>query len=87
MTLGPEPAIAQQNPVTAINIALEPDQMMVLRLQQELIDAVTLCTVKAATAAAFYTTPEEPDINPSVIDYIATSMPILAASISARMSP
>jgi hypothetical protein len=45
-----------------------------LRLQQELIDAVTSYTVKIATAAAFYTTPEEPDINPSVIDYIATSM-------------
>jgi hypothetical protein len=45
-----------------------------LRLQQELIDAVTLYTVKTATAAAFYTTPEEPHINPSVIDYIATSM-------------
>jgi hypothetical protein len=29
MTLGPEPANAQQNPVTAIDIALEPDQMMV----------------------------------------------------------
>jgi len=45
-----------------------------LRLQQELIEAVTPYTVKTATAAAFYTTPEEPDINPSVIDYIATSM-------------
>jgi hypothetical protein len=30
--------------------------------------------VKTATAAAFYTTPAEPDIHPSVIDYIATSM-------------
>jgi hypothetical protein len=45
-----------------------------LRLQQGLIDAVTSYTVKTATAAAFYTTAEEPDINPSVIDYIATSM-------------
>jgi hypothetical protein len=45
-----------------------------LRLQQELIDAVTSYTVKTATVAAFYTTPEEPDINPSVIDYIGTSM-------------
>jgi hypothetical protein len=161
MTLGPEPANVQQNPVTAIDIALEPDQTMVghakaanaallrnfpkgfaldathhphvsifagfvptadlpkvydvagkvlakenytawkltafkyyyvpmgqlglggivvkptpdlLRLQQELIDAVTSYTVKTATAAAFYTTPEEPDINPSVIDFIGTSM-------------
>jgi hypothetical protein len=42
-----------------------------LRLQHELIDALASYTVKTATAAAFYTTPEEPDINPSVIDYIA----------------
>jgi hypothetical protein len=45
-----------------------------LRLQQGLIDVITSYTVKTTTAAAFYTTPEEPDINPSVIDYIATSM-------------
>lgn len=161
MTLGPEPAKAEESPVTAIDIALEPDQTMVaharaanaallknfpkgfsldathhphvsifagfvptadlhkvydvagnvlakenyttwkltafkyyyvpmgplglggivvkptpdlLRLQQELIDAVAPYTVKTATAAAFYTTPTEPDINPSMIDYIAGSM-------------
>ena len=45
-----------------------------IRLQRELIEAVTPFTVKTATAAAFYTTPEEPDIHQSVIDYIATSM-------------
>jgi hypothetical protein len=45
-----------------------------LRLQQEMIGAPTSYTVNTATAAAFYTTPDEPDINPSVIDYIATSM-------------
>jgi hypothetical protein len=45
-----------------------------IRLQRELIDAVTPFTVKTATAAAFYTTLEEPDIHQSVIDYIATSM-------------
>jgi hypothetical protein len=45
-----------------------------LRLQQELIDAVGPFTVKTATAAAFYTTPAEPDIHPSVIDYIAAFM-------------
>ena len=31
-------------------------------------------TVKTATAAAFYTTPAEPDIHQSVIDYIAAFM-------------
>jgi hypothetical protein len=45
-----------------------------LRLQQGLIDAVSFYTVKTATAAAFYTTREEPDIQPFVIDYIATAM-------------
>jgi hypothetical protein len=45
-----------------------------IRLQQELIDAITPYSVKTATAAAFYTTPAEPDIEPSVIEYIATSM-------------
>ena len=161
MALGSEPANAQQSPITAIDIALEPDQTMVdhamaanatllknfpqgfsldathhphvsifagfvptadlppvyevagkvlakenyttwkltafkyyyvpmgptglggivikptpdlLRLQRELIDAITPYTVKTATAAAFYTTPAEPGIHPSVIDYIATPM-------------
>jgi hypothetical protein len=54
-------------------IVVEPTSDL-LRLRQELIDEVTSYTVKTATAAAFYTTPEEPDIDPSVIDYIATSM-------------
>jgi hypothetical protein len=45
-----------------------------IRLQRELIEAATPFTAKTATAAAFYTTPEEPDIHQSVIDYIATSM-------------
>jgi hypothetical protein len=45
-----------------------------IRLQRALIDAVMPFTVKTATKAAFYTTPEEPDILQSVIDYIATSM-------------
>jgi hypothetical protein len=44
-----------------------------LRLQKQLIDAVGLFTVKTATPAAFYTTPAEPDIYPSVIDYIFRS--------------
>jgi hypothetical protein len=47
---------------------LTPD---LLRLQQELIDVAGPYTVKTATAAAFYTTPAEPDISQAVIDYIA----------------
>jgi hypothetical protein len=44
-----------------------------LRLQRELIDTVGPLMVKTATAAAFYTTPTEPDIHQAVIDYIAHS--------------
>ncbi len=46
-----------------------------LRLQQELIDAVAPYTVKTATAAAFVTTPAEPDINQPTIDYVAAFVP------------
>jgi hypothetical protein len=49
-------------------------QHLGLQLSLEDDDAVGPFTVKAATAAAFYTTPAEPDIHPSVIDYIASFM-------------
>lgn len=42
------------------------------RLQRELIAAEAPFTVKTGTAAAFYTTPEEPDIIPFLFDYVAT---------------
>jgi hypothetical protein len=161
MTLGPGPANAQQNPVTAIDIALEPDQTMVghakaanavllkdfpngyalddthhahisifaayvptadlpkiyaaaekifvkedfatwkltafkyyyiplgavglagivveptpdlLRLQRELDEAVGPYTVKTGTAAAFYTTPEEPNIIPVLVATLGSFM-------------
>jgi 2'-5' RNA ligase superfamily protein len=57
-------------PIGLAGIVVQPTPDL-LRLQQKLIDAVGSMTVKTATAAAFYTTPEEPDIHPSVIDYIA----------------
>ena len=57
-------------PVGLGGIVIEPTPNL-LRLQQELIDAVGPYTVKTAAAAAFYTIPAEPDINPAVIDYIA----------------
>jgi hypothetical protein len=62
-------------PMGAIVVKPTPD---LIRLQQELIDAVTPYTVKTATVSAFYTAPSEPDINPSVIDYIANSMTALS---------
>jgi hypothetical protein len=61
-------------PLGLAGIVVQPTPDL-LRLQQELIDAVGPFTVKTATAAAFYTTPAEPDIHPSVIDYIAAFMP------------
>jgi hypothetical protein len=41
-----------------------------LKLQADLIAAVSPLTVKTATAAAFYTTPENPDISPIAIHYV-----------------
>jgi hypothetical protein len=41
-----------------------------LKLQADLIDAVEPLTVKTATTAAFFTTPEHPDIHPGLIPYV-----------------
>ena len=46
-----------------------------LRLQQEMIDAEAPFTVETGTTAAFFTTPEEPDIIPWIIDYVSTYVP------------
>jgi hypothetical protein len=46
-----------------------------LRLQQELIDAVTPYTAPTGTAAAFVTTPQDPDIIPELIPYVAEFVP------------
>jgi hypothetical protein len=46
-----------------------------LSLQQEVVAAVASYTVHTATVAAFYTTPAEPDIHPSVIPYVAGFVP------------
>lgn len=46
-----------------------------LRLQQELIDAVTPFTAPTGTAAAFVTTPQDPDIIPPLIPYVANFVP------------
>ena len=50
-------------------IVVEPTPEL-LKLQQDLIDAVAPFTVKTATSAAFVTTPEDPDINPLLIHYV-----------------
>jgi hypothetical protein len=46
-----------------------------LRLQQELIKAVAPFTVPSGTAAAFVTTPQDPDIVPPLIPYVANFVP------------
>ncbi|HXQ09828.1 MAG TPA: hypothetical protein VN805_02395 [Caulobacteraceae bacterium] len=56
-------------PIGLAGIVIEPT-LGLIRMQQDMIDAAGPYTVKTATAAAFYTTPSEPDIHPAVIDYV-----------------
>jgi 2'-5' RNA ligase superfamily len=46
-----------------------------LRYQQKLVDALAPFEVKMGTAAAYVTTPEDPDINQPTIDYVAKFVP------------
>jgi hypothetical protein len=55
-------------------IVIEPTDDL-LRLQQELIDAVAPFIEKTGIAAAYVTTPEDPDINQPTIDYVAAFVP------------
>jgi hypothetical protein len=59
-------------PMGLAGIVVEPTADL-LRLQQALIDAVSPFMVKHATAEAFYTTPDDPNISQAVIDYIAAA--------------
>jgi 2'-5' RNA ligase len=61
-------------PFGVAGIVVEPTEDL-LRLQQKLIDAVAPFTAEAGTAAAFFTTPEQPDINKPTIDYVAAFVP------------
>jgi len=56
------------------NIVVEPTADL-LRLQQELIDAVAPFTVPTGTAAAFVTTRQDPDIVAPLIHYVAVFVP------------
>lgn len=56
------------------SIVVEPIDEL-LGLQRKLIDAIAPFTVKTGTAAAFFTTPEEPGINQSTVDYVAAFVP------------
>jgi 2'-5' RNA ligase len=55
-------------------IVVEPTDEL-LRFQQKLIEAVAPFTVKSGTAAAYVTTPDDPDIVPMVINYVADYVP------------
>jgi hypothetical protein len=55
-------------------IVIEPTADL-LQLQQTLIEIVAPFTVKTGTAAAFATTPENSDIQPALIDYVAAFVP------------
>lgn len=67
--------------VTVILIEQTDD---LIRYQQKLIDAVAPFTVETGTAAAFVTTPEDPDINQPTIDYVAHYVP---ASSGEKLEP
>ena len=46
-----------------------------LKLQKDLIAAVAPFTVKTGTSSAFFTTPDDPNIDPLLIDYVSTFVP------------
>ena len=55
-------------------ILIEPTAQLI-QFQQKLVDAITPFTVETGTAAAFFTTPEHPDINKPTIDYVTRYVP------------
>lgn len=59
----------------ALTVILAKPPRSVLHAQQQLIDAIAPYTVETGTAAAFVTTPSEPDINTSTIEYVAAFVP------------
>jgi hypothetical protein len=61
-------------PIGLGGIVIKPTADL-LRVQQALIDAVTPFTVPTGTAAAFVTTPQDPDIVPQALTYIAEFVP------------
>jgi len=64
-------------PLGLAGIVVEPTEDL-LRLQRELIDAITPFTEKAGTAAAFMSTEDGRDIQPFLISYVANFVSIAA---------
>jgi 2'-5' RNA ligase len=59
----------------ALTVIVVKPTTELLALQQQLIDAVAPYTVRSGTAAAFDTTPAEPDINSSTLEYVEAFVP------------
>ncbi len=59
----------------ALTVILAKPPQSVLEAQQQLIDVIAPYTVQTGTAAAFATTPAEPDINASTIAYVTAFVP------------
>ena len=59
----------------AVTVILAKPPQKVLDAQQQLIGAIAPYTVQTGTAAAFATTPAEPDVNASTIEYVTTFVP------------
>jgi hypothetical protein len=72
-------------PLGLAGIVVEPTEDL-LRLQRELIDAITPFTAKAGTAAAFMSTEDGRDIQPSLISYVANFVSVAAGENSIRTS-
>jgi hypothetical protein len=64
-------------PIGLAGIVVEPTEDL-LRLQQELIEAIAPYTVKSGTAAAFMSTEDGRDIQQDLIDYVANFVAIAA---------
>jgi hypothetical protein len=63
-----------QGPIGLGGIVIEPTADL-LRLQKELIDAIAPFTAPTGTAAAYVTTPQDPDILAPVIEYVRVFVP------------
>jgi hypothetical protein len=59
----------------AVTVILAKPPQEVVDAQQQLINAIAPYTVDTGTAAAFVTTPDEPDINASTIAYVKAFVP------------
>jgi hypothetical protein len=64
-------------PINAIGLAgivVRPTPELI-KLQADVIAAVAPFTVEIGTSAAFYTTPDDPNIDPLLIDYVSAFVP------------